>query len=86
MNEILKIAIIAAAALLCLRIFTKPIRLILKIALNIAFGFLMLLVLNFFGGFIGVELGVNWFNAAVVGILGLPGVALLLILRWLLLI
>lgn len=86
MDGIFKLAIIAAAAILCLAVFKRPIRLVLKIVLNTALGFLALFILNFFGGFIGVELGVNWFNAAVVGILGLPGVALLLILRWLLLI
>ena len=86
MDGIFKVIIIAAAVLICFRIFTKPMRLALKLLLNIVFGFIALLIINFFGKFIGVELGVNWLNAAVVGIFGLPGVALLLILRWLLLI
>lgn len=86
MDNVMRIIVIAVVALVCFRIFTKPIRLVLKILLNIGFGFLALLILNFLGGFIGVGLGVNWLNAAVVGILGLPGVVLLLILRWLLLI
>ena len=86
MDGVLRIVVIAVVVIICLRIFTKPIRLVFKLLLNIAFGFLALLILNFLGGFIGIELGVNWLNAAIVGILGLPGVALLLILRWLLLI
>ena len=34
------------------------------------------------GGLIGVTLGVNLFNALVLGVLGAPGFALLLMLTW----
>ena len=33
---------------------------------------------------IGVTLGVNWINALVLGLLGVPGFGLLLMLQWLL--
>ena len=69
--------------LVCILIFTKPIRFILKLLINTLIGFVVLILINKFGSYIGVTLGVNWINAAVVGILGVPGVALLLILRWL---
>ena len=32
----------------------------------------------------GVALGVNWLNALVLGVLGVPGVGLLFLLRWVL--
>ena len=72
--------------LVCILIFTKPIRFILKLLINTLIGFVVLILINKFGSYIGVTLGVNWINAAVVGILGVPGVALLLILRWLMII
>ncbi len=72
--------------LVCILIFTKPIRFILKLLINTLIGFVVLILINKFGAYIGVTLGVNWINAAVVGILGVPGVALLLILRWLMII
>ena len=72
--------------LLAVLIFTKPIRVIFKLLLNTALGFVALILINRFGADLGIVLGVNWVNAAVVGILGLPGLALLLVLRWMMLI
>ena len=69
---------------LIIKIFGTPLRWLLKLALNTATGFVALFLLNFFGGFIGLSLGINWFNAIVVGVLGVPGVALLLLLKYLL--
>ena len=46
-------------------------------------GFLILILINYLGSYIGISIGINWINALVVGILGLPGAALLLILHWL---
>jgi len=54
--------------------------------LNIALGFISLIIINILGSFIGISIGINWLNALVVGIFGVPGAALLLILQWLLLI
>ena len=56
----------------------------LKFIFNTLLGFAVLIIVNFLGGYIGISLGVNWINAVVIGILGLPGVALLLVLQWLL--
>ena len=67
------------------KVFTAPVRLLFKFAFNTLLGFVALVLLNKFGGAIGVELGVNWINAAAVGLLGVPGLALLLLVRWLLL-
>ena len=69
-----------------IKIFKKPMKLIFKFLLNTLLGFVSLILLNFVGAFIGISIGINWLNAAVVGILGLPGVALLLILQWLMVI
>ncbi|MCL2569049.1 MAG: pro-sigmaK processing inhibitor BofA family protein [Oscillospiraceae bacterium] len=70
--------------LLAILLFTKPVRLLLKLVLNTIGGFVALFFLNYFGQFIGVTLGFNLFNAVIVGIFGLPGVGLLLLLQWLL--
>ncbi|MDD6189852.1 MAG: pro-sigmaK processing inhibitor BofA family protein [Clostridiales bacterium] len=64
------------------RVFIAPIKLILKLAFNTVLGFAGLIVLDHFGAYIGISLGVNLINAAVVGIFGLPGLALLLLLKW----
>ena len=87
MNTLSTVFIVMAALLiliLLIKLFKKPMKLVFKFLLNTILGFVALILINFFGSFIGISIGVNWLNAAIVGILGLPGVALLLILQWLL--
>ena len=67
-----------------LRLLRKPIRWAFKLLLHAAFGFIFLFILNFFGDFIGLSLGMNWLNAIVTGVLGIPGVILLLLLKYIL--
>ena len=76
------IIIAAILIFLCIAILRKPIGCLLRLCINTIGGFFVLLLLNFLGGFIGVSLGLSWFNAIVVGIFGLPGVGFLLILQW----
>lgn len=64
------------------RFFLSPLKTLTKLLVNTALGFGGLLLLRWLGGYIGVTLGVNLFNALVVGILGLPGLGLLLMLKW----
>ena len=64
-------------------IFKSSIKFILKLLINTLVGFFLLFVFNKLGAFIGISLAVNWLNAVVAGVLGLPGIALLLILQWL---
>lgn len=65
-----------------LRIFAKPLHLVLKLVLNTAFGFLALFLFRLLEPLVGISLGFNLFNAAVVGVLGFPGFLLLLALQW----
>ncbi|MCD7757114.1 MAG: pro-sigmaK processing inhibitor BofA family protein [Clostridiales bacterium] len=44
----------------------------------------VLAALEPFGGLLGLHLGVNLCNALVIGVLGAPGLGLLLMLNWLL--
>ncbi|HHU23352.1 MAG TPA: pro-sigmaK processing inhibitor BofA [Clostridiales bacterium] len=87
MTFIITILLIASAlGLLSLlfKILKTPIKLALKLLVNAIVGFLSLVVVNLLGSFIGISLGVNWLNAIIVGLLGLPGVILLLLLKYLL--
>ncbi len=76
------VVIVAILALVLLIILRKPIKFILKLILNTVVGFLALFAINFLGAAIGISVAVNWTNAVIVGVLGLPGVALILLLRW----
>jgi inhibitor of the pro-sigma K processing machinery len=76
------IVIIAILVLLVFVILRKPIKIVFKLLLNIVIGFIALFAINYLGSFIGVTVTVNWINAVIVGVLGVPGVALILLLRW----
>ena len=67
-----------------IRVFSAPLRLALKLLANTALGFLALWAVGLTARVTGITLGLNLWNALVIGILGLPGFALLLLVQWVL--
>ncbi len=68
---------------LLLKIIKTPLKWAMKLLLNALSGFIALVVLNFFGSLVGLTLTINFLNCLVAGVLGLPGVILLLIIKYL---
>ncbi len=56
-----------------------PAKILFKVLLNSLLGGIVLIVLNFVGMYFGVFIPVNVINSVAVGILGIPGVILLLL-------
>ena len=75
---------IGIVAVVILLLFLVPIIKLLKkkLLIHAASGYIALLVLNFFGGIVGLSIEITWVSAIIVGILGLPGVILLLIMKY----
>ena len=67
-----------------IRVFRTPLRLALKLLVNTVLGFLALWAVNAASAVTGIALGLNLWNALVVGILGVPGLVLLLLVQWVL--
>ena len=67
-----------------LRVFSAPLKLAVKLLANTLLGFLALWFVNLTAGVTGVALGINVWNALVIGVLGLPGFVLLLLVQWIL--
>ena len=85
LNQKLLVGLLAAFFLLALvRIFRAPLRLALKVLGNTLLGLLALWGVQLTAGATGIALGLNLWNALVVGILGLPGLILLLLTQWVL--
>ncbi|MBR5467680.1 MAG: pro-sigmaK processing inhibitor BofA family protein [Firmicutes bacterium] len=61
--------------------FIKPVKSIIKFVFNSVMGIGAILVSNFLLEGIGISLGVNILNASVIGILGLPGLAALILIN-----
>lgn len=62
-------------------ILVIPIKVIFKLIVNGLIGGLILFLFNLVGGLFGLAIAINPLNAIIVGLLGVPGVVLLLILQ-----
>ena len=62
-----------------LRVFRTPLKLAVKLLLNTVSGLFALWLVQLTSGATGIMLGWNLWNALVIGVLGLPGFALLLL-------
>ena len=82
-SVIIVIAAIVLGVIIVLRLLAKPIRFIFKLLINTVLGFVLLWLINFFGGGL-IALELSLFNALIVGLLGIPGVLLLLAIHFLL--
>ena len=87
MSTIEKLAlglVIAFGAMACLRLLSKPFKMVLRLVGNSALGFGALWILRQSAAITGLSLGLNLFNTLVIGVLGLPGFGLLVLLQWVL--
>lgn len=75
------LAVLTAAILAVL--LRRVLGLAVKITARTVLGGGLLAVLAPFGEVLGLHLGVNLWNALVIGVLGLPGLGLLMLLNWL---
>lgn len=70
------------AVVIIAKIFTWPLKKILKLLLNIAVGLVMILIVNVFGESIGLHIPFNIVTAIVSGSLGIPGVIALIVINY----
>ncbi len=63
-------------------ILLVPLKWIIRLIWNSILGGILLFFVNLIGEIWGISLVINPFNAVVVGILGMPGVILLLLLKY----
>lgn len=66
------------------RIFIVPIKKILKLVLNSIIGGVVIFLINLVGANFGFHIGLNFFTSVLVGLLRLPGVVVLVIIKLLL--
>lgn len=71
-------------AVACAAVLRKPLKMVLRVVLNSALGFGALWLLNATAAVTGISLGLNLFNALTIGVLGVPGLGLLLLVKWVL--
>ncbi|WP_324822526.1 pro-sigmaK processing inhibitor BofA family protein [Sinanaerobacter sp. ZZT-01] len=60
--------------------FLVPIKLIVRLIINSVLGGITILAINWIGGCFGFHLALNFISAAIVGLLGVPGILLWVLL------
>ncbi|MBP2651627.1 MAG: sigmaK-factor processing regulatory protein BofA [Firmicutes bacterium] len=63
------------------KIFVMPIKFVFRLIYNAIIGGIMLWVVNFIGGYFDFIVAINPITALVAGILGIPGVVLLILFK-----
>ena len=80
-NSILAYSAGLLLAVIFFRLFFRPLRWLLKALLNGIMGGLVLAAINFVGGFAGLTVIITPLSALIAGFLGIPGIALIMILQ-----
>lgn len=79
---IIVIAVCVLLLWLLLTILRLPLKLIFKLLLNMISGLVLLFVFNYIAGWLSFDpLGINAVNCLISGILGIPGVILLVLVQ-----
>lgn len=72
----------AGALMLVLALCRRPLAALCRLAVRSGLGLVFLWLFQSLGLSLGVQLGVNLLNGLVLGVLGAPGFALLLMAQW----
>lgn len=72
----------AGLAVALLLVLHRPLKVLRRILLRSGVGLCALWAFNQVGGLIGIRVGVNLVSALVLGVLGAPGLGLLLMTQW----
>lgn len=73
---------VAVAVLMALALFRRPLGALGRLLARSGLGLAFLWLFRGIGGLVGIQLGVNLFNSLVLGLLGVPGLALLMMAQW----
>ena len=77
LGGIVSFVVVLAIVLLVLKLLGKSVKTLIGILVNAIIGFIVLWVLSL----IGVPVSVNWISSLIVGLLGVPGLVIVLILQ-----
>ncbi|WP_234125044.1 pro-sigmaK processing inhibitor BofA family protein [Clostridium hydrogenum] len=63
------------------KLLSWPLKMLLKLVANGVLGAILLFVINIFGKYIGLKIGINVITALIAGVFGIPGVVFLVIFK-----
>lgn len=80
-NYIIYFLIAVVALYLIVKIFSWPLKLLLKLIVNAVLGALLLILVNYFGAAFHFSMGINAYTVLIAGFFGIPGVIFLIIFK-----
>ncbi len=80
-NIIIAYAVGLVILFMLLKVFFTPVRIAFKLLVNAVCGGIVLFIFNLAGAVIGLQIGINAVTATVAGLLGIPGIAIILLLQ-----
>lgn len=81
MDVVLYFLIGIVAMVIIVKLFSWPLKILAKLILNCVLGVLLLLIVNFLGGYVNIFVPINAVTALIAGFLGVPGVIFLIIFK-----
>ena len=81
MNYLTMILVAVIVLLIAKFVLNVNLKRLIELIINIVLGIVILWLLNKFGGSLGIAIPINIITALVVGILGVPGVIILVLLN-----
>jgi len=63
------------------RLFIIPIKIIVKLLINSILGGFLIFLINLIGAYFNFHIGINLITSIFVGVLGIPGVIIIVIIR-----
>ncbi|MBQ8379747.1 MAG: pro-sigmaK processing inhibitor BofA family protein [Clostridia bacterium] len=80
MTEYIVLIFAAIAVVIVAKMLAWPVKKIIKLAVNVVLGIIMIYLVNTFGMVVGIKIPFNIVTALIAGILGVPGVVALILI------
>jgi len=83
MQIVFAIGLILVIVAIINKLVLKPVKIVFRVGYTFIFGMIIVWAFNFLGGFLGLHLPANLITILTAGLLGLPGLGLMLVLQFL---
>ena len=81
LQNIIMILIGLILGIIVLKLIFSSIKKIVGLMINSVLGVILLMIVNFFGAYVGIRVNINLLTAIIVGIFGIPGIIFLVVFQ-----
>lgn len=81
LDDIILLIVAVLVGILVLKLIFGSLKKIIALVINSIFGVILLMITNYFGAYFGITVGINILTALIAGILGIPGVILIILFQ-----